>query len=420
MITDEKLKTIVNGVIKDNEEVIDNKDENYRDQVYTIIKKIIDLPSETITTIADLINYNPNETFVEPLTQGQIRRLVNETCKKLNIELEENRDSFSGLAYYYKFKKINNNELNNINNLDFDKMIQEADGKIAELEQEELDGKSEEEQKELKEKWEKESQEFEKIMNINTNSFVINEEKITITKKEYEILKYDQEDLLSIEKFLKPMNDFALKIFKGGVIPITNPNYYNNRISIEINNFDDYKIQIDKQNYILTKEKYETIKNLIISKLNILIDVAKKEDFNYFLNNGYEGGTSSTIVIKYNSLIIRLNGQVTGEIGDFCKTFIEKIKDIITTNAEKDRNDKILEMFKKMPDKPRTPIEEEFDKYAKLYEERFNKKAYIPEPSGTIEFAIECIKKCLDEGKDMLDDLYYPNFDKDKENGNLY
>ena len=55
MITDEKLKTIVDGVIKDNEEVIDNKDENYRDQVYTIIKKIIDLPSETITTIADLI-----------------------------------------------------------------------------------------------------------------------------------------------------------------------------------------------------------------------------------------------------------------------------------------------------------------------------------------------------------------------------
>ena len=107
----EKLKTIVDDVIKDNEEIIDNKDENYRDQVYNIIKKIIDLPSETITTIADLINYNPNETFVEPLTQGQISRLVEETCKKLNIELEENRDSFGGLAYYYQFKKVNNDKV---------------------------------------------------------------------------------------------------------------------------------------------------------------------------------------------------------------------------------------------------------------------------------------------------------------------
>ena len=104
MITDEKLKTIVDDVIKDNEESIDSKEVNYKDQVYTITKKIIDLPSETITTIANLINYNPNETYVEPLTQGQIRRLVEETCKKLNIELEENRGGFGGLAYYYQFK----------------------------------------------------------------------------------------------------------------------------------------------------------------------------------------------------------------------------------------------------------------------------------------------------------------------------
>ena len=108
VITDEKLKTIVDDVIKDNEESIDSKEVNYKDQVYTITKKIIDLPSETITTIANLINYNPNETYVEPLTQGQIRRLVEETCKKLNIELEEDRGGFGGLAYYYQFKKVNN------------------------------------------------------------------------------------------------------------------------------------------------------------------------------------------------------------------------------------------------------------------------------------------------------------------------
>lgn len=87
---------------------------------------------------------------------------------------------------------------------------------------------------------------------------------------------------------------------------------------------------------------------------------------------------------------------------------------------EKEREKKILEMFEKMPEKPRTPIEKEFDEYAKLYEQRFNKRAYIPEPSGTIEFAIECIKKCLSENKDMLDELYYPNFEKDMEDDVLY
>lgn len=111
MMTDENLKTIIDDVIKDNEEVIDNKGANYKDQVYIIVKKILDLPSEAITTIADLINYNPNETFVDPITQGQIRRLVKETCKKLKIELEENKDGFGGLAYYYQFKKVNNDKL---------------------------------------------------------------------------------------------------------------------------------------------------------------------------------------------------------------------------------------------------------------------------------------------------------------------
>ena len=89
-----------------------------------------------------------------------------------------------------------------------------------------------------------------------------------------------------------------------------------------------------------------------------------------------------------------------------------------------DEKNKVEDFMNKVIDEYEpTPLSEEnieFDKYAKLYEERFNKRAYIPEPSGTIEFAIECIKKCLDEDKDMLDDLYYPNFEKDMEDGNLY
>ena len=196
MIDDKNLKTII-------EEVIGNNDLYLNTTVYDIVKKIIDLPSETTTTIADLIKYDPKEKFVEPIKQGEINYFVKEVCKKINIKLEKNGDSFGGLAYYYKFKK-----------------------------------------------------------NCDNNSYIKNEEK--------------------------------------------------------------------------------------------------------------------------------------------------------------EREEKILEMFEKMPEKTRTPIEKEFDKYAELYKKRFNKNAYIPEPSGTIEFAIECIKKCLDEDKDMLDELYYPNFEKDMEDGVLY
>ena len=77
----------------------------------------------------------------------------------------------------------------------------------------------------------------------------------------------------------------------------------------------------------------------------------------------------------------------------------------------------MMKLFEKSEPQVPTPLDEEFEKYCKLYEEKFGKKANIPEPSGTKEFVIECIKKCLDENKDMLDDLYYPNFKKDMENG---
>lgn len=369
MITNEDLKIIT-------EEVIGNNDPYLNATVNDIVNKIIDLPEETITTIADLINYNPKESFVDPLQQGKISSLVKNVCKKLNINLEKNDDSFGGLAYYVKFKKISNDKT--------------------------------------------ETKELENNNTQFNTSYVINDDTITITKKEYENLKNCEEDLYSIEDFIAPTNDFSLKIFKGAVIPITHPNYYNNRVSIEINSLNDYKIRIEKMSYTLTEKRYEVIKNTIEKELNKLIDIAMQEDYNYLLNYGYEGGTSSTIIVKFNGLIIRLNGQVSGNIGEFCNLFIEKIKEIIIDNAEEDRKTKILEMMNKMPEQPKTQLDEEFDKYCKLYEEKFNKRAYIPEPSGTKEFVIECIKKCLEQNNDILDDLYYPNFKKDMENGVLY
>lgn len=64
--------------------------------------------------------------------------------------------------------------------------------------------------------------------------------------------------------------------------------------------------------------------------------------------------------------------------------------------------------------------DKEFEKYCKLYEERFSKKAYVAEPNGTKEKTIEAIKVCLEKNEDLLDKILYPNFDKDMENRILY
>lgn len=56
--------------------------------------------------------------------------------------------------------------------------------------------------------------------------------------------------------------------------------------------------------------------------------------------------------------------------------------------------------------------DKEFEKYLKLFKERFGRNAYIAEPSGTKQQTIEAIKICLKENKDILDELLYPNTDK--------
>lgn len=97
--SDIKLKKIV-------EEVIGNNDPYWNEPVYTVVKKIIELPNESKITIAKLLDYDPKEAFVEPLTQGQISNLIIEVCKKINIGLEEISDEFIGLAYNVQYKKV--------------------------------------------------------------------------------------------------------------------------------------------------------------------------------------------------------------------------------------------------------------------------------------------------------------------------
>lgn len=98
---DEYLTRIINDNIGDN-------NLNYAEIIYEVIKKIIETPIGLDTTIAQLINYDPEKSFVEPIMQGEIFNLVQDVCKKININLEESYDMIGGLAYYCEFKKTNN------------------------------------------------------------------------------------------------------------------------------------------------------------------------------------------------------------------------------------------------------------------------------------------------------------------------
>ena len=86
-------------------------------------------------------------------------------------------------------------------------------------------------------------------------------------------------------------------------------------------------------------------------------------------------------------------------------------------------NDKIKSYMEEFINKPipeLTAEEKEFENYCKLYEERFGKRAYIAEPSGTREQTINAIKICLEKNEDLLDKLLYPNLEDDLNNDILY
>lgn len=245
------------------------------------------------------------------------------------------------------------------------------------------------------------------------NNF-IDDEKVSISKEEYEKLKMYENELADFE-----ISDFVLQITKGAVISKTNPNY-NNRIDIKIINQEKHTIFIDGQKYtIKSLQLFNKIKKFVSDNLNVLVNWSVRQNKFNLDNNCYNDGVSSSIKVKYGNLIIIVNGQVS-DIRNLCDQFIEEIKQLIINEGDKTSEDYMINILETGKLHFPTKLDEEFDKYCKLYEERFEKKAYIPEPSGTKEFVIECIKKCLQENKDILFDLYYPNFKKNMENGILY
>ncbi len=154
-------------------------------------------------------------------------------------------------------------------------------------------------------------------------------ETINVSKSEYDYMKQIHDD------YIKSYNyDFFVKIRKGLIVPKENPNYNNGRICIEIYDEYTYLIQIEGKNYsIKNVNTFAKIKNVVENYIEKLIYYSKLETKQYLLENAYEGGAPTGITVKYGQLIINLNGQVFGEIGDFCSQFQKEIVDLILNES---------------------------------------------------------------------------------------
>lgn len=155
-------------------------------------------------------------------------------------------------------------------------------------------------------------------------------EMINVEKREYEYIKQISDNYLKLLKC-----DFLLKIKKGLIVPKEHPNYYNGRVDIEIYNENSYSIQIEGKSYSIDSILFSEIKNTIENYVEKLIYFSKLETQQYLMENAYEGGSPSSITLKYGQLIINLNGQVFGEISDLCNEIKDKIVNIILNNNER-------------------------------------------------------------------------------------
>ena len=74
-----------------------------------ILNKLKEMDYNKETCIAELINYNPEVDFVEPMTQMAILIQVCSLAEENNICLEENKEEKGGLGFFVKLKKVKSN-----------------------------------------------------------------------------------------------------------------------------------------------------------------------------------------------------------------------------------------------------------------------------------------------------------------------
>ena len=107
-ISNNELFNVYENVIKEYQERVGEVvkvDKETIDLIIDIVNKINNLNSDTWTTIAKLINYDPQISNIDPLRQGTISMFVRNICKKIGIALIDKDHRFGGLAYFIEFKK---------------------------------------------------------------------------------------------------------------------------------------------------------------------------------------------------------------------------------------------------------------------------------------------------------------------------
>lgn len=122
-------------------------------------------------------------------------------------------------------------------------------------------------------------------------------------------------------------------------------------VDIKILSKDNYHIKIYEKTYELSDNMLKEIKDFVTKNLENLIRYSLSQDKEYLKNNYLLGGTASTYIqIKYGNLIIKLEGQVVGEIKEYCNNFKEKVVDIITRKNPKITYEEYKKIFEKNDD----------------------------------------------------------------------
>jgi len=135
--------------------------------------------------------------------------------------------------------------------------------------------------------------------------------------------KFDEEltkDLMSKK------NDFLIQIYEGDMLF---PDQRGYSVLLKIKKANDYFIDFEGTRYEINQDIFDNLKILVKGYLEELVKYSAMQTCEYLMENVPEGGNSLYIHIKYGSLIIKLNGNVKGEIKDFCKEFLEKVKEAI-------------------------------------------------------------------------------------------
>lgn len=152
----------------------------------------------------------------------------------------------------------------------------------------------------------------------------MNEETITINKLEYDKMLKTRENLKELEE-----TDFLILINNGKILPALHPNFNENRMYLKIKS-NDYTININGKKYDITNAgQFYRLKNLMIDNLQSLINYSIQEN-KIFNKYNYSNQIKKELIFKFGKLIIKIDGNVDGEIGVFYDKLMDEITKLVT------------------------------------------------------------------------------------------